>query len=493
MKVNFIAVDNKVSCGFMSENGQVFEGPGFNKFKVLLNELEFSPTTDIKLVHNTDVCSNIDSYDSRNSNKSLNRNIKETKKIDVSTNDINVGSTDLIFNFTDFNITVYNRYNIPHMLCPLETKALKDMYRGKIIFMTIHRFNNPAMVSDITGINKNYFKDLIEKNKYKKQVSDKFSDFCDVLEFADSCWDKIDYLSNDYKCNTIKIITIGQLPGESLMSADQRHPIGLFIRNKDLLISRESVFQSPDHPHINNEFNLSELRDKIIPGTRFVYIVDNDNAIGDRYHTVNGITEKVIKIQTEQKTLNGLYTAMFGSDFSYNIIDHVSIDDLDNVSFIYKTKEEAELGANKAELYKDELSRKEGLLRERELELKNMQITNKEEYERTVLVLRREVEELRAKSEAEALTAKTEYDKLKAKLEEKSKKSDIKLTKKKRKNEQKSMSEKTNYERWNYGMRSYYDDRKYSQDSFVETLKTGAAIAGVIATGFLIYSKVSKG
>lgn len=486
MSLHFTNIEVEVSCCFMHENGNVVTGPAFNEFKPLLTELEFNATTDIKMVHNTDVCLNIDTIDDRNTNKILSRNIKESKKLDVSINDINIGSTDLVFNFTDFNIVTYNKYNIPMMLAPLDNKILRDKYRGKIVFMTIHRLNNPAIVSDMAGINKNYIKDIKEKTRYRKLVNSKFNDFCKVIDFADLAWDDVDYLSQDYKCNTIKVVTIGMLDGDRLINNNVTTSI--LIMNKDILITRDNLFSYKENPSLNNEVDITAFKDKIIPNSRFLYIIDNDDNIGDRYYNVNGLTERIPKIKNSQHAGNGLYNATFTEDFNIKIEEYVPIEKLDEVKYVYRTREEAEYGANKVELYNQQIKQKEAKLKETEmhykqmeLELQNTIIKNKEEYERLSHEVKKEQD-----------LFKKEQDRLKAEYDDRVRQKEEDYLKLKHKLDRGSGRNKLKQDKESYRMKNEYDNIKYKRDSTLETIKTVAAVAGVIATGFVLYNKLSK-
>lgn len=469
MELKIVNYETNIVCCFMNDNGNIYEGEAFNYYYPVISELEFKATTDIKFNHKSDVSLNINAYDERNSNKKLNQLVKKSKKIDVSVNDINLGGTDIIFNFTEMKIVIYDKYNIPHCFYPLDNDVLKEKYRGKIVIITIHRLNNPSIMTDIYGDNRNYLEALLDQTKFKKNVDKRFDEFNKVIEFAYDCWKKVDYLSNDYKCNSIKVVTATYVNADILMPSNKDSCSSLVIPNKGLLITRDTIFAYKENPsmHKDKDVDLSEFKKNIIPGTKFMFIVDNNSEITDRYYVHFGKVCKVPKFSNVNNSVNGLHIVTIGDNFLPNIEEYYELKDIDNLDFIYKTKEEAETGADKASLFSREI-------KEHELKLQKELIETRKNYEKTIHKLKLEAEEI------------------KHKYEQKAKEEELKFNNKKRELEELSLADRFYYDKRRYSMKDEYEERRYKRDSFVEGLKTVCAVAGIAATGIMLYKKMNN-
>jgi hypothetical protein len=379
------------------------------------------------------------------------------------------------------NLVVFNKYNIPHLLTPLDNKVLKDKYRGKVIFVTIHRLSNPNVVSDIYNNNKNYLTMLKESTKFKKNINNKYDEFTKVVTFAEKCWDETDYLSSDYRCNSIKIITVFAIDDSKLLPGNEESFTTLVVPNKNLLITRDTMFAYQENPSIHNDVDLSQFKNDIIPGTDFMYIIDNDDLLAERYFNQFGETKKVPKFKSKQQQISGLYVVTIQENFTLKVDKFYKIEDIDTCDFIYRTQEEADQGADKTALFAQQIREKELTMqhtivqaREKEAGMQQNLLQTKEKYELTVLELKKENE--RIKSESERL----------------SKENDIKFTELKREIERVGMTDKVHYERNHYGMKNDFERESYRRDSSLETLKTVGGICGVLATGVMIYGKLHK-
>lgn len=467
MSISFVNANADIACGFMAENGTIFNGNLFDDYLPVLQEMEFKASSEIKFIHNNDVCLNIDTYDEHATNKKLNQAIKKNKKLDVTTNDINVGATELVLNFTDMKLVVYNKYNIPHLLCPLDNEILKSKYKGKVVFLTIHRLNNPNLVSDVYGNNKNYLTALKESTKFKKNINHKYDEFNKVVEFAEKCWNETDYLSNDYRCNSIKIITVFQIDESKFLDDSQTTFTSLVILNKNLLITRDNMFNYKENPNNNNDVDLSQFKNDIMPGTKFTYIIDNDDVLSDRYLNQFGNTIKIPKFKSKRQQINGLYVLSVQDNFTLMVDKHYKIEEIDTANFVYKTQEEAEQGADKSTLFAQEI-------KEKELNMQHTILQAKENYEVKTHQLKKENEELKAEHER------------------KSKENELRFAELKREIESVSLRDKVNYDRSHYGIKNNYEERSYQRDSFVEGLKTVGAVSSVALAGILLFNKFNK-
>lgn len=487
MNLEFVQTKQQIACCFMVDNGRIFEGPGFNKYRPIINEVEFQATTDLKMIHTKDVCNNVETYDEHNSNKRLQQSVRESKKIDVTMGDINIEPTRIMFNFTDFDIVCYNQANIPITLPKLESKKLKDLFRGNIVIMSVYRLNSPKRIVELTGVDKNYLIDILDKYKGRNKTNTKFANFLEIIEFAQQSWEQVSYMDPEYNCNMITIVTYTSIPAEAFLFKDRSslsHQYqNLILMDYELLLSRESVFQSNINPIMERFTDIASFKDKVFHGSKFIYLIDKQNTLEDRYYISCGDIEKIPKIKngSSQYQPDGLYIGRYDDKLGMLIDSPIPLDKIDELGYIYKTIEEATRGADKAELFNQELKEREARIRERELELKNTSVINRTEYETLIHTLRKDNEEIKAKAERDAKEQEAQFLKFKRELEAN------------------SLREKVKYENDGYTMRNYFDERKYHRDdikyekeSFVETLKTVAATAGVIATGFMIYKQVSK-
>jgi hypothetical protein len=227
------------------------------------------------------------------------------------------------------------------------------------------------------------------------------------------------------------------------------------------------MFAYKENPSLHNDIDLSEFKKNIMPGTKFMYIIDNDDVLSDRYHNLYGETVKVPKFKSNNGIMNGLYIVTIQDDFSIKVDTYYKIEEIDSVNFIYKTKEEAETGANKLDLLNNEL-------KEKELAMQHNLIIAKENYEKTIHNL------------------KLENEKIKSEYEIKAKEDELKFNEIKRKLEQMSISDKIYYDRNHYKIKNDYEEESYRRDSFIESLKTVAALSGIVTTGFLLYRQLTK-
>lgn len=497
MNLEYVNTKCLVSSCFMTDNGRVFQGVGYKEFHPLISEMEFKATTDIKMVHGKDVCNNIETYDANASNKKLNQFIKEQKKIDVTSGDISIVPSQYLLNFTDFDIVCYNHLNFPITLPRLESKALKDLYRGNMVVMTVYRLPTPSNVTSVTGVDKNYLDSILQNNIGLSNTNVKLANFLKVIEFANNSWQQLSYMDAEFKANSIKVVTFSQIHQDTFNHKNRLHSSqqfqDVYLNEYDIILSRESVFQYKNNPAITRNIDSKILKDVVLQGTKYIYMVDRDNKLGDRYYNIHGDVVKIPKLSLEASLHqpDGLYTGQYDSIAGTQPDAPIPLDQIDTIDFIYKTIEEAEQGANKSEIFNQQLRDKESQMRHRELELNNGILENKRLAEEA----RRRNEEDRIRYEHEAHTREVEI----ARLKQEGQRQEANLMSLKRELESRGLKEKTEYETNGYGMRHYFEERKYRHDdtryereTYIETIKTVAATAGVLATGFMIYKQLNK-
>lgn len=491
MNLEYIDASCFITACYMSDGDKkIYPGEYYNYYHPIISEVEFKPTTDIKMVHGIDVRNNIETFDSNASNKRLNQRVKEEKKIDVTMGDIMAAPSHAILNFTDFDLVAYNSLNFPVILPPLETKALKEMYRGQIVIMTIYRLPTPANVMSITGTNHNYLDVILKQHHNRTNVSIKTKNLIKVLEFANKCWGDLSTMDRDYTANSIKVVTFSNIHQDLFLNQKStesgKNYQDLYINDYDLLLTKNSILNYKINPSMNKSLDHGIFKDVVLHGLRYIYIVDRENSISDRYINIYGEVRKIPKLTKQECGYqnDGLYTGTYDSNTGIIPDTFVSLSEINNLDFIYTTIEEAQHGANRAELFNKELNEQRQRHAQEELRLAAEASNSK-----------RLLEEQRQKYETERLAQEAEINRLKLERE----RQEAKFQSLKHNLESRLLREKNNHERWNYGMKNYFDERKYEREntsykheSYIETLKTIAATAGVLATGFMLYSKLKK-
>jgi len=484
MSLEYIeTVCSVTACYLTDGDNKVYPGENYEYYHPFISDVEFKPTTDIKIVHANDVCNNIDAFDANASNKRLNQRVKEEKKIDVTMGDINVAPSQVMLNFTDFDLVCYNSLNFPTVLRPLDTKALKELYRGRVLIMTIHRLPTPANVERITGTNHNYIDIMLRHHNNRTNINVKTKNLINVLEFANKCWINLSKVDRDYSANSIKVVTFSLIHQDAFInkksteSGKDYHD--LYITDYDLLLTKDSILNYKINPAMNKSLDSNVLKDVVLHGSRYIYIVDRENAIGDRYVNMHGDVKKIAKLSKGEYDYHsdGLYTGIYDSKLGIMPDTMVKLSEINTLSYVYPTIEEALHGANKSELFNQQLTEQrqkyeaERLHKEAEItRLKNLGHQQETEFQ----AFKRDLEGQLLREKNDYARERNEY-------------------------ESRLLREKNNYESKGYGMKSYFDERKYERDdvsyareSNIETLKTVASVCGVLATGYLIYTKLAK-
>lgn len=470
MDVSFLKLKINTVVAYSLENGKHLEGEAFDEFIPIVNEFSIPDTTALEFKNIHDVNLSINEYDRSSNGRNLAEKVIKNKKIDVTHNDVNVGTTTIVLNFTDTPITCYNSLNLPTILYPLQTTKLKDRWHGKIIIIQIHRLMSPASYNFFAGATHDeevrkvsYLIDILNKNKYvptdeSQRMPSREGYSLKIIDFAQKFWDSIDYFDPDFKASTIKVVTSSILPDESFRTettfTDGKY-CRIFIPNLQLYFIKGCVVGNERTPALNQDEEYHIFKKFIIPGTKFLYIVDKQNKIGDRYYNIGGQVEKVVRCNKFKHHDDGLFLAHFDEDYSLIKTAKIDLDKIDEVPSIYKTQEEARIGADKTKQYEDELRLRKNELEADLLNLKAKYTRELQENEKRFLQFKHELET-------------------------------------------NSLREKYNYEQYNNRMKNYFDERKYvrddiryERDSFLETLKTVASVCGVLASGYLVVTKLA--
>ena len=464
----------------------------------------------------------------------LNQDIARRKIIDVTQNDLLVGPVTLLLNFTNYNVTAIDCNEIRKTYRPLVNTTFEE-YSGKILIIKYYTLNSPIAISRY-GKYENYLEALLEK--FKSNTSSNIKEMLDIIKYVSKKWEG-NRISENRDTNTIKVATVTEVSDVELLDSESD---GIYLLHQNLVLTLEDIVTAKQHPEIAHSLMRDDgLKTAIRQNSFTCYIVDNADEIADRYINVAGQVKKVPKVKNQQ-SVSGLYMISVNGHGEPLHEEICPLSEIDSSSYVYKSVEEANYGANIAEKSKQALEEdrrafeRDTMKLKAEFESNNIRLKSetdriKAESEQETIAIRKELERLRADNEVEkakAEKAKAKADHAKAEANAKAERDKAKAIKVKAKSEQgladakakyerKAMAAKEKYERnrtseelqlsrakrANDFMRfdidtrsqlykSDYERDKYSRDSTVETLKTIGAIAGVVATGMLLYSKFSK-
>lgn len=437
------------------------------------------------------------------------KNDNTSRTIDIQQGDLLSAPVDLILNFTEHTVCVKTFNNFVKVFPRITNKKLLSLYEGKILIISIYSLNRESIINEIYGVN-NYYKNYSSKhpNELNKEIEgiydfikQKQNELIDTYSFSDYTT----ALNSKDKLSTIKVCTLLTISTDEFKAINKNNEIvkTIYLTSKNILISIKPIDQIEDHPYSDFIFNLNKNNYEFIKDNLIAYyIVDNDDRLGPRYFSFAGQVFKIINIKDSTKE-DGLYIE-YGCN---KVFFHIQ-DILDNkVKHIYTTKEEAEIGADVNKRHEEEIAKIEY---ERKVELNRLQ----KELDTVISKNKELASEIETKKLITKNELETELLKIKTSYEEKSKELDLKykeqihnlnkeLEKSKYKEHKKSVKLdrlekeldlaksklKHDFEIYNLNRKSLYEDKKYSQDYTIETIKTIGLIASLAMTGILLYNK----
>lgn len=437
------------------------------------------------------------------------KNDNTSRTIDIQQGDLLGAPVELVLNFTEYDVCVKTFNNFVKVFPRITNKKLLSLFEGKILFISIYSLNRESIIKEIYNIN-NFYKNW--SNKYPNEVN---KEIVDIYAFIKQKQDELieTYSYSDFgtaanskdKISTLKVCTLLTIDGDEFKVINTNNEIvkTIYLTSKNILVSIKPIDQIEDHPYGDFILNLNKNNYELIKDNLVAsYIVDNDSRLGPRYFNFAGHVLKIINIKDTTKE-DGLYIE-YGLTKIFiqlqNILDG-------KVEYIYTSKEEAESGADIKKKYEEQISKIEF---ERKIQLSNLQkeldntlSKNKElayELETKKLITKNELETelLKIKSEHEEkskeleLKYKEEIYKLNKELEEsknKEEKKKIKLDRLEKELDYARSKLKYDFEVNSLNRKSSYEDKKYSQEISIETMKTIGIIASLAVTGFLLYNK----
>ena len=460
---------------YLSEYGNIYNDMNkrtfinkdeFAGYIPVLNLFSINSNEDVKFADGLNKDNEIVSYNRAISSQKLGPTIARKKKLDVTHNDLVVGPVYLFLNFTRYNVTVTEKGEFRKTFLPLVNDKLQE-FSGKLIVLTIRNFNSPKLIQDITG-SSNYLETLYEKLKMRS--TDELEEVKEVLLYLKENWSNAKFTDSMSVSNSIKVVSSIEVD-ENELSADSEKTVYLSSRN--LLISLETILDVPEHPETTNSLLGTREIQSLVKNNSFIcYIVDNGDFLGDRYINIAGVVKRINKTKNPS-LVNGLYMITTDDRGESHSEIVCKIEDIDKSDYVYKSVEEANIGANRKDQYRD-----------------------------TVDLAKRELEALKVDKNTEILELKAHFEKelRNQSLEHEKRMSELKLEQERKKasREEHALRLKSEYEEDKYYLdrRSHmskvdYEERKYERDNTLEVIKTIGGIAGLIAGGFVLYGKVA--
>lgn len=456
------------------------------RYLPLLKLFTFHSSGNIVFTTGENVADDIITHNSSTSNKKPSPEVMARSRLNVTQNDLLVGGVTIALNFTKYNLTLQSEMDAPVMYRPLENSNMKQ-YEGKLVLLRVTSLTSPGSYHSLTGIS-NYIETLIER--YRGNTSVRYSQMVDTLRTALEFWTTAAAGITDHSRIGLKVCQITEVPESMLF--DRTKPCDLYLRSLRLTASTKSLVDVPEHPDFRRAgLGEDQLAETVREHGTACYIVDNKNSIGPRYYSFAGTVKEVPKMESEN-ALDGLYVVSADKNHQIHTDAFTPLAEIDNSRFIFKSREEAETGADKRAQFSAETELTK-LSKQVEVEnVKQETLITKSEMEALLARIRLETEADKRKTErekAEFERQKADYEQRMLRLKEEydRKLADIRVS-------ERTMDFDYDRVKYMYDARSLqnkerYESDRYSRDSTLETLKTAGSVAGLLAAGFIAYRK----
>lgn len=395
-------------------------------------QLEYVPIVELFELKDENLLFIDEEYFNKRVKEVRDKDIFERKKEEsllVNQNDLIVGNTVVLLNFTNLKIAIRDMNNNVKVFTPIKTnnQEFLRIYRGKVVLLTVTTINDPMFIKniieggDFLEIMKNeleYVNSPATQLTYEacRFISDVYKEFTGVF--------KGNGVHIPNFSPTIKVVSVGAIPEEKFINEvdGEKFTNTFFIEALNLVISSDSAINVPLHPFTNKSiaadiFSLNKVKENEFR----CYIVDSKHIIKKRYFNFCGEVMEIPIIQ-EEYLPDGLYIVYPDTESKKSRKIFFSLEDIlnDKVPYVYETKEEALCG---------------------------LDIGEKE---------------------------KMEYDRIIRELE----RDNILLKKKLEENQ--------------YRRKDEYENKKYQRDILVETIKTTATVLSLLGTIFLLVNKMGS-
>lgn len=456
-------------------------------------------------------------YDRNNPNSSLAESVIRTKYIDVTRNDLSFSSDIVILNFTDKAISVCNDRGIVKMYAPIRNETMES-HRGHIYFLEVTSLNNPDFTRE-------YFEDTdyvaTMMTKYNQKVSKasprELFKAIDLYTKAKEIYDSVIINGGTFTNNSIKVINL--LPIDNFSIQEMYKGKEIHVLEYKALMSMKGPSEMGLNKYLNTDYTLtSNVLSLLSKHNITCFINDPHNEIGERFTYIAGNVVRIPKIQDRSQRakfhmrFSGLEVTRKHELLEDGILE-TSLIEMDDLPYIYKTVEDAEVGANRELLAEKEFIIRENALRNEKLraelelsELKKAMDHEKLKADSDLLDKRKEIESL--KMEMETLKASNDINRTERKddFEEKKYEREMlleeekaKLAKAKERWDLEREQLKADLARSNYNHEREMNSIKYQQENnktnneaVLQTLKTIGGVVALAAVGYTIYKNFSK-
>lgn len=443
-----------------------------SRYLPLLNLFTLHSNADIKFTTGENVSDDIITHDERATTKRFSQSVMDKSKLNVTQNNLILGTVYVVLNFTKYNLTLTANKSLPDLYRPLSNSSMSE-YQGKLIIFSVTNIGTPSEYKAVYGVN-NYLEVL--KESYRNETAPGFKEMVNFINDVQGYWLLSGNTSDATPSSTIKICRCMQLPEEALLEKGVFQD--LYLRQESLVISGKSVVEVGHHPNLSSVGMADrQLVDIMRPHGVSWYIVDPKDEIGDRYYCVAGTVRAIPKIKSNDAA-PGLYIVATDSDVRITNEDFTPLCDIDNNKYIFKSREEAEMGADKKTLFNHEAELNKITRNEEVEKLRMAGLRSKHDSEERLAALERQMAEDRSRHEREMLEAKRRHEAEMANIKVDQRKMDMDFDRTKFHYDERSMRNK-----------SVYEEERYQRDSTIETLKTAGSLAGLAIAGMMAYRR----
>lgn len=480
-----LQLNNRVIGMYLADNGNVyFSGDKtakttfitseFSNYLPILEMVSIDHRKEVVFANGVNKNEEVVTYNKGIAGRSFNDAVIRQGKIDVTANDLFIGPITLFLNFTSYNLTVVTNKEFRKTFVPIENAHLDD-FKGKVVILNLHTLNTPKSIQNITGIT-NYLEAL--QDRFKNRDAPNLDEMREVVKYASDKWGETKFFSALSQSNSLKVATMVEI-SETEFIKDKAD--SLFLMHQDLVITLDNIVESVEHPATSNAILTNrDLQREVRHNSFTCFIVDNEDKVGDRYINIAGTVKRINKVKNHNQA-NGLYIITTDQEGKTRNEIACKLEELDNNKYVYKSIEEANIGADMRVQYRDNIETTRTELEVTKLDRLNENIERSSDLEQMRAEIKLVTDLVKSQGELLSVAEKRKSERFKTD------------------DEVRGIYAKRDFESFRYDMDRHervaklsYDDRKYERDSFVEGLKTVGALAGVAATGFLLYGKLAK-
>ena len=494
---------------FSKHSGDVFAYENeASPYLPIMQVVKIVKESESKLINPSDYALSVGMHNNQEAGNALVAEILKKSMIDTTQGDLLLGGVTLILNFTKYQLTAVSGYGIPKTYKPIEASNLRQ-YAGKVVILTVHSLNSVKVVRELFG-HVNYINTLAER--VAKNLNQKDLEMTHVLNYVSETLAGKVRMDEAALQRTMKVVTATEVTQEEI--AHSGHQSELFLINKDILLSFIEPLGVSEHPSLSQKkLQEEDLVETLRSNGLACFIVDNEGHLGERFISFAGKVYPVPRVK-DASLPQGLHLVSLDAQRKYSTDEVIELSKIDDSGFVFKSREEAIVGADMRKQYSDEveMSRitaiKESMDAKAYYEKESQRLKDEDrrrdsENKAWLQRLEQENKERQAAHEEAERKRKSDNEELdrkrKLEYEERERQSErrhqeaLKMLKTDTE-ASKALWEANKFRYENYGLerKSQYEERKYERDSTLETVKAVGAVAGLLAGGYVIFKQLSK-